>query len=63
MKHHPDRFSNQEDKKQAKDKFQLISAAYSVLRDRNVFCLLTRLFLLYYLIAKKRKMYDQSGSG
>lgn len=46
MKHHPDRFSNQEDKKQAKDKFQLISAAYSVLRD-----------------PKKRKMYDQSGSG
>ncbi|KAG1046859.1 hypothetical protein G6F43_010672 [Rhizopus delemar] len=33
MKYHPDRFSNQEEKKQAKVKFQSISAAYSVLRD------------------------------
>ncbi|KAI9262689.1 DnaJ domain-containing protein [Sporodiniella umbellata] len=33
MKYHPDRFSNQEEKSQAKVKFQTISAAYSVLRD------------------------------
>lgn len=37
MKYHPDRFSNQEEKKQAKVKFQSISAAYSVLRDRMYF--------------------------
>ncbi|CEG66617.1 hypothetical protein RMATCC62417_03162 [Rhizopus microsporus] len=33
MKYHPDRYSDPEEKKQAKVKFQSISAAYSVLRD------------------------------
>lgn len=33
MKHHPDRFTNPEEKKAAKTKFQSISSAYSVLRD------------------------------
>ncbi|KAI8061199.1 hypothetical protein BDF21DRAFT_369498 [Thamnidium elegans] len=33
MKHHPDRFSDPEQKKVAKVKFQSISSAYSVLRD------------------------------
>ncbi|KAI8980516.1 hypothetical protein BDB01DRAFT_873109 [Pilobolus umbonatus] len=38
MKYHPDRFTDPEEKKKAKEKFQKISAAYSVLRDskRNV---------------------------
>lgn len=33
MKHHPDRFSDPEKKTAAKQKFQTISSAYSVLRD------------------------------
>lgn len=33
MRHHPDRFTNPEEKKAAKTKFQSISSAYSVLRD------------------------------
>lgn len=33
MKHHPDRFTDPEEKKNAKIKFQQISSAYSVLRD------------------------------
>lgn len=33
MKHHPDRFSEPEKKQAAKTKFQVISSAYSVLRD------------------------------
>jgi hypothetical protein len=35
MKYHPDRFSKPEDKNKAKVKFQTISNAYSVLRDRK----------------------------
>ncbi|ORZ22973.1 hypothetical protein BCR42DRAFT_446713 [Absidia repens] len=40
MKHHPDRFSDPKEKHQAKEKFQVISNAYSVLRDskkRNIY--------------------------
>lgn len=33
MKYHPDRFTDPEEKKAAKNKFQAISSAYSVLRD------------------------------
>lgn len=33
MKWHPDRFTDAKEKKQAKEKFQTISSAYSVLRD------------------------------
>lgn len=33
MKYHPDRFTDPEEKKNAKVKFQQISSAYSVLRD------------------------------
>ncbi|KAI7875321.1 DnaJ-domain-containing protein [Lichtheimia hyalospora FSU 10163] len=33
MKHHPDRYSDPNDKKKATDRFKAISAAYSVLRD------------------------------
>lgn len=36
MKHHPDRFTNPEEKKAAKVKFQSISSAYSVLRDGKI---------------------------
>lgn len=35
MKHHPDRYSDPNDKKKATDRFKAISAAYSVLRDRK----------------------------
>jgi curved DNA-binding protein CbpA len=35
MKYHPDRFTDPEEKKKAKVKFQEISSAYSVLRDGN----------------------------
>ncbi|KAI7906768.1 uncharacterized protein BX663DRAFT_497537 [Cokeromyces recurvatus] len=33
MKYHPDRFTNEKEKQEAKIKFQAISSAYSVLRD------------------------------
>lgn len=36
MKHHPDRYSDPNDKKKATDRFKAISAAYSVLRDRKL---------------------------
>ncbi|KAI9312443.1 hypothetical protein BX666DRAFT_2031175 [Dichotomocladium elegans] len=35
MKHHPDRYSDPDDKKKATAEFKKISAAYSVLRDAN----------------------------
>lgn len=35
MKHHPDRYSDPNDKKKSTDRFKAISAAYSVLRDRK----------------------------
>lgn len=35
MKYHPDRYSDPVEKKEATAKFQQISAAYSVLRDRE----------------------------
>ena len=40
MKFHPDRFTDSEEKKSAKVKFQTISSAYSVLRDGKFFIFL-----------------------
>jgi DnaJ-domain-containing protein 1 len=38
MKYHPDRYTDPKDKKAAKEKFQVISNAYSVLRDSKLLC-------------------------
>lgn len=43
MKHHPDRKTDPKDKEVAKQKFQEISQAYNILRDRK-----------YYKAAKKQ---------
>jgi hypothetical protein len=67
MKHHPDRKTDLKDKEIAKQKFQEISQAYNVLRDRKYnIALKTMVFFQHCLfnifVAKKRQLYDQGAN-
>lgn len=60
LKYHPDRYSDPEEKKQATAKFQKVSAAYSVLRDRKYLkqMIWERQNITGRFVAKKRRAYD-----